>query len=201
MSISYEISLTEEQFSDCTTIDSKEKDQLLNAKNTKANSSYVISSSRFEIKGEENSFYSLYLDKCKALQRLESEFNKLHKSVSSLIDNAKIVNNTHQEQIDKLKELVVFILDEFKKKKNESIEYIADFIENNNTVFKQKEEDKEIQFDDDFWENGKISNEEPIGRMLKHSESTMFKEKKKLFFMSKELEHFLYEKMKSFMLK
>ena len=67
MSISYEISLTEEQFSDCTTIDSKEKDQLLNAKNTKANSSYVISSSRFEIKGEENSFYSLYLDKCKAL--------------------------------------------------------------------------------------------------------------------------------------
>ena len=180
MSISYEISLTEEQFSDCTTIDSKEKDQLLNAKNTKANSSYVISSSRFEIKGEENSFYSLYLDKCKALQRLESEFNKLHQSVSSLIDNAKIVNNTHQEQIDKLKELVVFILDEFKKKKNESIEYIADFIENNNTVFKQKEEDKEIQFDDDFWENGKISNDEPIGRMLKHSKSTMFKEKKKL---------------------
>ena len=201
MSISYEISLTEEQFSDCTTIDSKEKDQLLNAKNTKANSSYVISSSRFEIKGEENSFYSLYLDKCKALQRLESEFNKLHQSVSSLIDNAKIVNNTHQEQIDKLKELVVFILDEFKKKKNESIEYIADFIENNNTVFKQKEEDKEIQFDDDFWENGKISNDEPICRMLKHSKSTMFKEKKKMFFMSKELEHFLYEKMKSFMLK
>ena len=201
MSISYEISLTEEQFSDCTTIDSKEKDQLLNAKNTKANSSYVISSSRFEIKGEENSFYSLYLDKCKALQRLESEFNKLHQSVSSLIDNAKIVNNTHQEQIDKLKELVVFILDEFKKKKNESIEYIADFIENNNTVFKQKEEDKEIQFDDDFWENGKISNDEPIGRMLTHSKSTMFKEKKKMFFMSKELVHFLYEKMKSFMLK
>ena len=201
MSISYEISLTEEQFSDCTTIDSKEKDQLLNAKNTKANSSYVISSSRFEIKGEENSFYSLYLDKCKALQRLESEFNKLHQSVSSLIDNAKIVNNTHQEQIDKLKELVVFILDEFKKKKNESIEYIADFIENNNTVFKQKEEDKEIQFDDDFSENGKISNGEPISRMLKHSKSTMFKEKKKMFFMSKELEHFLYEKMKSFMLK
>ena len=201
MSISYEISLTEEQFSDCTTIESKEKDQLLNAKNTKANSSYVISSSRFEIKGEENSFYSLYLDKCKALQRLESEFNKLHQSVSSLIDNAKIVNNTHQEQIDKLKELVVFILDEFKKKKNESIEYIADFIENNNTVFKQKEEDKEIQLDDDFWENGKISNDEPIGRMLTHSKSTMFKEKKKMFFMSKELEHFLYEKMKSFMLK
>ena len=118
-----------------------------------------------------------------------------------MIDNAKIVNNTHQEQIDKLKELVVFILDEFKKKKNESIEYIADFIENNNTVFKQKEEGKEIQFDDDFWENGKISNDEPIGRMLKHSKSTMFKEKKKMFFMSKELEHFLYEKMKSFMLK
>lgn len=203
MSISYEISLTEEQFSDCTTIDSKEKDQLLNAKTTKANSSYAISSSRFEIKGEENSFYSLYVDKCKALQRLESEFNKLHQSVSSLIDNAKIVNNTHQEQIDKLKELVVFILDEFKKKKNDSIEYIADFIENNNTVFKEKEkeEEKEIQFDNDFWENGKTDTNEAIGRMLKHSKSTMFKEKKKMFFMSKELEHFLYEKMKSFMLK
>ena len=87
MSISYEISLTEEQFSDCTTIDSKEKDQLLNAKNTKANSSYVISSSRFEIKGEENSFYSLYLDKCKALQRLEAfkeQIDKLSKVASTV---------------------------------------------------------------------------------------------------------------------
>lgn len=203
MSISYEISLTEEQFSDCTTIDSKEKDQLQNQKSTKQNSLFAICSSGLEIEGEENNFYSLYVDKCKALQRLESEFNKLHQSVSSLIDNAKIVNNTHQEQIDKLKELVVFILDEFKKKKNESIEYIAEFIDNNNTVFKAKDinEEKEIQFDNDFWESGKSEDNEMLSNMLKNSKTTILKEKKKIFYMSKELEMFLYDKMKSFMLK
>ena len=123
--------------------------------------------------------------------------------LNKYIDHTLLKPDSTQEQIDKLKELVVFILDEFKKKKNESIEYIADLIENNNTVFKEKEieEEKEIQFDNDFWENGKTDTDEPIGRMLKHSKSTMFKEKKKMFFMSKELEHFLYEKMKSFMLK
>ena len=137
MSISYEISLTEEQFSDCTTVDSKEKDLLLSRKNSKFPNFFPISNNSFVIRAETKNYRTLYQEKCKSLENLEKEFNKLHESVSSLIENAKNVNNNYTSQISHLKDLVVFILDEYNNQNNQSIDYIINFIQNNNTIFQK----------------------------------------------------------------
>lgn len=208
MSISYEISLTEEQFSDCTTVDSKEKDLLLSRKSSKSPNIYHITNNSFVIQAENKNYQTLYEEKCKSLENLEKEFNKLHESVSSLIENAKNVNNNYTSQISHLKDLVVFILDEYNNKNNQSIDYIINFIQNNNTIFKKKKEENKnsqiIKYDDDFWEIKNDNNES------QNYEKKIIFDKKKLsninkqnvnFFMTKELENFLYEKMKSFVLK
>lgn len=207
MSISYEISLTEEQFSDCTTIDSKGKDLLLSIKNSKSSNYFHISNNSFVIQAENKNYQTLYEEKCKSLENLEKEFNKLHESVSSLIENAKNVNNNYTSQINHLKDLVVFILDEYNKQNNQSIDYIINFIQNNKTIFQKKKEENNkncqiIKYDDDFWEinNDNKQNYEKKIIFDKKNISNINKQNV-TFFMTKELENFLYEKMKSFVLK
>lgn len=209
MSISYEISLTEEQFSDCTTVDSKEKDLLLSRKNSKFQNFFPISNNSFVIRAETKNYRTLYQEKCKSLENLEKEFNKLHESVSSLIENAKNVNNNYTSQISHLKDLVVFILDEYNNQNNQSIDYIINFIQNNNTIFQKNKEEKKncqkIKYDDDFWEINNIHNNESqiYGKKIIFDKNklTNINKQNVNFFMTKELEKFLYEKMKSFVLK
>ena len=209
MSISYEISLTEEQFSDCTTVDSKEKDVLLSRKNSKFPNFFPISNNSFIIRAETKNYRILYQEKCKSLENLEKEFNKLHESVSSLIENAKNVNNNYTSQISHLKDLVVFILDEYNNQNNQSIDYIINFIQNNNTIFQKNKEEKKncqkIKYDDDFWEINNIHNNESqiYGKKIIFDKNklTNINKQNVNFFMAKELEKFLYEKMKSFVLK
>ena len=106
-------------------------------------------------------------------------------SVSRLLTNAKLVNKTHQEQISKFSQFSMFILDQYQLNNHQSIDYMIDFIKTNNTVFSldyyTHEKQKEIVYDDSFWDNSKVYNS-------------------KRNFINKELEQFLYQKMKCFVL-
>jgi hypothetical protein len=118
---------------------------------------------------------------------MEREFETLHESVSKMLDDAKEVKHSLEIQVKKLKEFSAFIFDLYKNKQFQSLDYVMNFISQNNTIFtlnnnninnsintnrknlsqmfndidNQKDyiqKETIINFDENFWETNEDSN-------------------------------------------
>ena len=145
-----------------------------------------------------NDYYHL---KYVELQHMKDEFEQLRRSVRSLIQHGKEVSHSTDEHIQKLKEFVNFILEQLQLKQYHTLNYICEYIRNNKTIFKLQPNCQrvncceDITIDKDFWENDFKSH------YHSHSISLVDQLKNKYnYFITKELEMFIIEKMKSFVL-
>ena len=139
------------------------------------------------ISNQTNLYKSLYDEKCNELLNMEKEFETLHESVSKMLDDAKEVKHSLEIQVKKLKEFSAFIFDLYKNKQFQSLDYVMNFISQNNTIFtlnnnninnsintnrknlsqmfndidNQKDyiqKETIINFDENFWETNEDSN-------------------------------------------
>ena len=87
------------------------------------------------ISNQTNLYKSLYDEKCNELLNMEKEFETLHESVSKMLDDAKEVKHSLEIQVNKLKEFSAFIFDLYQNKQFQSLDYVINFISQNNTIF------------------------------------------------------------------
>ena len=87
------------------------------------------------ISNQTNLYKSLYDEKCNELLNMEREFETLHESVSKMLDDAKEVKHSLEIQVNKLKEFSAFIFDLYQNKQFQSLDYVINFISQNNTIF------------------------------------------------------------------
>lgn len=147
-----------------------------------------------------NDYYHLkYIE----LQSMKDEFDKLRQSVTSLIQHGKEVSNSTDEHIQKLKEFVNFILEQLQLKQYHTLDYICEYVRKNKTIFNIQQHYQDdcccegIVVDNDFWEHENNFK----SHYYSHSLSLVNQLKNKYnYFITKELEMFIIEKMKSFVL-
>ena len=137
------------------------------------------------------------------LQHMKDEFEKLRQSVRSLIQHGKEVSNSTDEHIQQLKEFVNFILEQLQLKQYHTLDSICEYVRTNKTIFKLQQNCQDIhcyegiKVDNDFWDN------ENNFKSHYHSDSVSLVNQLKNkynYFITKELEMFIIEKMKSFVL-
>ena len=139
MSFMFEISFSEEQEqypNNTSSLDNKYiEHDTKKCLQTETTSLQQTSVSFSFISNQTNLYKSLYDEKCNELLNMEREFETLHESVSKMLDDAKEVKHSLEIQVNKLKEFSAFIFDLYQNKQFQSLDYVINFISQNNTIF------------------------------------------------------------------